>query len=342
MKLKLKKILFAVVILTVALVACICIVLANKREKAIPDIYAFDEQNAESFTETDDICNILFMGLDNEAGLCDVMMLVGINKTSKTATAVQIPRDTYAAYTSASYKKLNGAYTSLGGARQTADFLENVFGIEIHHYACINLDTFGDIVDALGGVDIELARDMKYSDAEQGLYINLKKGKTHLDGATAKHFVRFRSGYADGDLGRIDAQKLFMASFFEKLANSFSPIVAAKLACVLEGVETDLGISDMLSLGAEILDMNADSIFMLTLPGKEATATQSGASYYVVSREACSQIFDKHFGAESEFDAEQQLLNKSYDIFENIYFEYAEYSLTPIADIIRNGAEFVT
>ena len=119
--------------------------------------------------------NILVMGKDDSSGLCDVLMLASYNLTDSSVGIVQIPRDTYAEYTSSSYKKLNGAYASLGGAARTAEFLSGALGIDIHHYVCINLRTLGALVDAIGGVDIELPCDMRYSDAEQGLYINLKK-----------------------------------------------------------------------------------------------------------------------------------------------------------------------
>ena len=86
--------------------------------------------------------NILLMGLDSEAGLCDVIMLVGIDRARGRTTVVQIPRDTYAAFSDSSYKKLNGAYSSLGGAEEVAGFIGDAFDIRVDHYACINLDTF--------------------------------------------------------------------------------------------------------------------------------------------------------------------------------------------------------
>ena len=103
-----------------------------------------------------DLINVLVMGTDRQAGLCDVMMLVSIDEGDNTVTAVQIPRDTYAQYTSASYKKLNGASNSLGGAEQTAEWLADAFGIRIDHYVCVGLDTVRRVVDAIGGVDVDI------------------------------------------------------------------------------------------------------------------------------------------------------------------------------------------
>ena len=282
----------------------------------------------------DDMMNILFFGTDREAGLCDVMMLINVNRTDSTATVAQIPRDTYARYTDGSYKKLNGAYRTLGGASEAADFLADAFGIRIDHYVCIDLDTLCDVVDAMGGVDIELPIDMRYSDPEQGLFIELKKGMTHLDGKLAEQFIRFRSGYADGDIGRMDAQKLFMAAVFSKLTDSFSPVMAARLAAAADGVETDLGIGDLLEIGAYVLEMKADGVAMLTLAGEQAVATRSGASYYVLSAVSCESIMIEHFGGNGKFDAGGVFLNSDYETFVSIYGSEREYALLPVKKLI--------
>lgn len=338
MRSNIKRIILVSLSLIIATVFCVCFTVANRSKKRQRAAFSLQTQTDTKKAENDELCNILFLGIDSEAGLCDVMMLAGINADTDTVTVVQIPRDTYAAYTDSSYKKLNGAYHSLGGAKEAAQFVANAFGIEIHHYACINLNTFADIVDAIGGIDVELPCNMRYSDPEQGLYIDLKKGHTHLDGSQAQQFVRFRSGYADGDLGRIDAQKLFMAALFKQLADDLSAVTALKLSAALDGVETDMSVSDMLSVGADVLGMDSERIYMLTLPGEEAVATESGASYYVLSRASNEEIFIEHFGG-TEFDTEEVFKNSRYESFEKIYYGYTEYSLLPVSDILRDGVE---
>lgn len=337
MKTNIKRIITVSLSLIVATALCVGITVMGRANRRSGGVYAVSEEQTHVDVQHGEMTNILVLGLDSEAGLCDVMMLVGINKTDGTAAVMQIPRDTYAAYTGASYKKLNGAYSRLGGARQTAEFIGDAFGMPIHHYVCIDLDTFSDVVDTLGGVDVELPFNMYYNDPEQKLYINIERGQVHLDGEKAQQFVRYRSGYSDGDLGRIDTQKLFMSAFFEKLADEFSPVMAARLAATLDGVETDMGVSDMISLGVDALGMQSENIFMLTLPGKEAIASESGASYYVLSRDATSEVLHEYFGADGEFDAERKFLNSRYDSFEKIYGEYTEYRVSSVTDIVREG-----
>ena len=305
-------------------------------------IYGYSSQNRTVYetldngeTENDARSeNILFLGTDAQAGLTDVIMLINIDRAQGRMTVMQIPRDTYAAYTDASYKKLNGAYISLGGAKQTAEFIGDVMGIDIHHYMCISLETLGKAVDAVGGVEIDLPVDMTYSDPEQGLYIDLKAGKQTLDGNTAQHFVRFRAEYVNGDLGRIDAQKLFMAAFFKRVSENFSPIIAAKLTAAVDGVETDLSAADMFMIGSRAIGLGSGNIFFVTLPGEEATATESGASYYVISANSASELTGIYFGRTSDFDRNGKLLNNRYESFRRIYGEYREYSPVSVADML--------
>lgn len=302
---------------------------------AVKNVYNIEDRGQDPKTEN--VENILFLGMDREAGLTDVMMLIGVNKDTGSITLLQIPRDTYAEYTDGSYKKLNGAYKSLGGAKEVAEFLADSWGIEIDRYMCIGLDTFGAVVDALGGVDIELPSDMKYSDPAQGLYIDLKAGKQTLDGKTAQHFVRFRSDYANGDLGRIDAQKLFMSAFFRTLCDKISPVTATRLLAVAEGVETNMGGSDMVELCTDALDIGSNGIAFVTLPGKEVTATVSGASYYVVSAPSAAELTELYFGRKKEFDSERKFLNEGYDSFKLVYENYVEYGVCSVSDILRDG-----
>jgi len=278
--------------------------------------------------------NILLLGMDDSAGLCDVMMLLRVDFGAESVSVAQIPRDTYARFTESSYKKLNGAYASLGGADKTAEFLSGALGIDIDHYVCVGLDTLGALVDAVGGIDVDVPKNMYYNDPYQGLYIDIKAGKNHLDGETAQKFVRYRAGYADGDLGRIDAQKLFLAAFFKKLSDEYSPALAAKLALAADGVETDMAVSDIISIGARAMDFSMRNMLMLTLPGEEAIAKKSGASYYVLSHESCAEVTASYFGRKRDFDADGSFLNEDYQSFIDIYRTRVEYSPISVYELI--------
>ena len=282
--------------------------------------------------------NILFLGMDREASLCDVIMIANIDFDKNSVTIAQIPRDTYADYTDNSYKKLNGVYNSLGGAKEVADFLEGALGVKIDHHICIGLETVRAMVDAVGGVDVNVPCDMTYCDPGQDLYIYIKSGINHLDGELAEQFLRFRSDYVQGDIGRMDAHKIFVSAFIEKICSSFSPTLAMSLASAIEGVETDMSVADIMSIGVQVIDMRDDKINILTLAGRDVVATQSGASYYVLSRPSCEEIMKKYFGG-TGFDKNKVLLNKRYQSFKDAYFNRVEYTVLPISKIRKDGID---
>ncbi len=319
-----------------AAIAAVCATLMLRKQPAKTDTQAI---TIEESTQKDGFYNVLFMGTDREAGLCDVMMLINVNTQNDSITIAQIPRDTYAHYSESDYKKLNGAYSALGGAQQTASFLSDTLGTPIQYYMCVGLDTVAAVVDTLGGVEINLPCDMKYTDAAQDLYIDLKEGYNLLDGEGAEMFLRFRSGYADGDLGRLDAQKLFMACLFSTLGEKFSPVMAAQLMSVVEGVETNMSAYDLLWLANRALATNATQIKMLTLPGEALVAKKSGASYYVLSGISTEKLMRKYFCSSEEFDEDKAFLNEDYNSFRDVYNSEKPLLLSTVGEIVQKNRE---
>jgi len=204
---KINKKLIAVVALAMALVLAVSAVVSFPSDK-ITDV--IKEQ------ETETRRSYLILGKDKVSGLCDVIMIGSVDPVGDSAILLQIPRDTYAVYSEKGYRKLNGALNTLG-AEGFCEFISKNFGVAIDGYLLFDLEVFKRAVDAIGGVDVDLPFDMDYDDPYQGLSIHLDAGRQHLDGAEAEKFVRYRSGYVRGDLGRLDAQKIFMSALFKKL-----------------------------------------------------------------------------------------------------------------------------
>ena len=274
----------------------------------------------------------LVAGSDATSGLCDVLMLVSIDRATHEVFVLQLPRDTYANYTEKSYRKLNGAVAELGGMDGFAEFLSEALGVSIDRTLHLSPSAFRTIVDSLGGVEIELPRDLDYDDPAQRLSIHLKAGRQTLDGAAAEQFVRYRAGYAQGDLDRIDAQKLFLSALFHKVS-TLGMLGAATLAMKMRGVvDTDLGASDILALSEELFSISSEQVYFVTAPGEAVTATKSGASYYALSAPAMDELLFRYFGAkQGGFDPRGVFLNESYESFRKIYGEYREYSVQACA-----------
>lgn len=235
------------------------------------------------------ITRILLLGCDRASGLADSILIVSINESEREVSVLQIPRDTYAEYTDKAYKKINGVLSTLGESG-IKDFFSQALGVPIHHFAVVKLDLFCKLVDAIGGVEIDVPQNMEYHDPAQDLHISLTAGKQHLDGKTAEHFVRYRAGYVNADLGRLDAQKLFLRAFAKRCRELNAQDYFRLAGASLTSVQTDIGIAEAVRLGGILRECDPETVPMQTLAG-QAVRGQSGAWYYVLNREGvCRQI----------------------------------------------------
>ena len=246
------------------------------------------------------VTRFLVMGCDRAAHLADCIMIITVDEGSGAVSVVQIPRDTYAEYTHRDYKKLNGILQEMGegGAK---DFLSQALGVPLDYFLILDLDCLDQAVDAIGGVDLEIPTDMQYSDPDGNLEIHFTKGEHHLDGARAEQFVRYRSGYANADLGRLDAQKLFLRAFVKK-CNSLSGAEKAKLLLsFLTKVQTDIDIAAAIRMSGLFGSFDADAIPMVTLPG-QAVQGSSGAWYYSINRQGAIRILNQYLLPKNDLD----------------------------------------
>lgn len=314
---------FALIIIFVALlifcIVSLAITFLNKSDVGV------GKEPCESVTvsfEEDSFC-LLLSGRDKVSGLSDVIMLAIFDKKEKTACVLQIPRDTYADYGNSEYKKINGIFSSLGDVG-ALEFFEESFGIRIDGYLSIDLEGFRAIVDAIGGVDMTLDKPLKYSDPSQGLYIDLKAGEQTLDGARAEMLVRYRSGYARGDLDRLDTQKQFLSAFLLSVKKKINPLnIYSVASSALPYIRTDMSAGDMLSLALNVITVDCEKVCFVTLPGEDARSEVSGASFYVLSAPSVSELLTSYFSKIQEepyeFDKDRYFLHPSLESFRKIY-----------------------
>ena len=308
------------------------------------DLLESDELPASTDNKQNDKRHtFLVLGRDKVSGLHDMMMLVSYDEAASKVAVVQIPRDTYAEISGGNYRKINGAVSALGSEEALCAFLEKSLCVPIDHYISIDLDAVGDIVDAIGGVTVDVPFDMNYEDPSQGLSIHIKKGRVVLDGDMAREFVRYRSGYVRGDIGRIDAQKIFLAALINEIKSGVSITEAAAIAVrVFDDIKTNLAIDDMTRLIGGALAVESKDISFVTLAGEEATATSSGASYYVMSRPSAMKRVNELLGGdatEESFDKGRIFLNEKYKAFERIYSSPAEYKVHTAESILLLGID---
>ena len=219
-------------------------------------------------------------------------------------------------------------------------FLSESLGIAIDRYVSMDLDVLSEIVDAIGGVSITLPDALFYEDPAQGLSIRLPAGEQVLDGQRAEYFVRYRMGYVRGDLGRMDAQKLFLTALARQIKSSLTMSAALRVATnVLPRIDTNLAIKDMTALVRSVFSFDEQNVLLATLPGEEAVAEKSGASYYVLSSAATEELLVQYFGATEHLDPNGVFRNAKYTRFCEIYDGYSPYNVHSMGQIAGEGIE---
>ena len=212
------------------------------------------------------------------------MMLFSVNRATGKMSLVSIPRDTLI-YCEYSVPKINSAYGWASGGEAGMEQLllrvEEIIGFRPDGYVLVDLSVFEQLVDTMGGVTFNVPVDMHYEDPSQGLSINLSAGEQHLDGAQAMQVVRFRSGYATQDLGRVETQRAFLSAALQQWT-SFKGLIhlPAAFKLVLSASKTDLTARELVWLCESAVLCSWGEIDTRTLPGEASYI--AGGSYYVL------------------------------------------------------------
>lgn len=236
--------------------------------------------------------NVLVMGVDignpnsrgkNNPKRTDTIILANYNLDTGKINLISIPRDTYIQINGVDYK-INAAHV-IGGVPYLVEAVEQLLDIKINYYGKVDYSGFRDLIDAIGGIDMEIARRMDYDDSTQNLHIHFKKGTVaHLDGKKAEEFFRWRknndgTGFSNGDIGRIENQHKFISKVFEKFKSpSIIPKIPSILSIIPDYVETNMSVDEVIKYGWEFAKVDTHNIEMITLNG--TARYENGISYF--------------------------------------------------------------
>lgn len=271
----------------------------------------------------------LILGLDDAASNSDSILIVSYNSSDNTSSVIQLPRDTYCKSKSP-IEKINSVYaynkasglSDKAALQKTADFISQKLGLRFDGYLAVRLSDLVKLVDALGGVKINLPHDVVFYD-KQGKYLrSFKSGENLLSGKDAAFFVRYRAGYANGDLGRLDAQKIFMNALFETALHDTGIDELFDIAKVFSDTAvTNIKVREILGMVLKHSSKFRDTqITYLTMPGKPVS-DKNGIWYYVLNKKATASALEKHaFSDGKSFDKNEDFLNKENQDFSEIYF----------------------
>jgi LCP family protein required for cell wall assembly len=178
-----------------------------------------------------------------------------------------------------------------GGPDLVVETLENLLEIDIHRYVRVDFEGFKKVIDVLGGVYIDVPEDMDYEDPYQNLYIHIEKGPQVLNGEKALGFVRYRQ-YRNADIGRIEAQHLFLQALADKvLSVATLPKIPQLVSEIMPYVVTDLSNEDIMYLASVGLNMKMQDVEMGVLPGSDGYI--GDLSYWLVDAEKAQEAVDR-------------------------------------------------
>ena len=239
-----------------------------------PDVVISEEEQVkekEKEKRGDINQTIAVFGVDKDGTRTDVIFVVNFNSATNKAKVLSIPRDTKVNWTEKQNAKLRevagytrsvskiNEMTAYGGIENIRDFtideIENILGVKIDNYVLVGLDSFRQIVDAIGGVEVNVpefrGRGLQYDDYEQDLHIHLDPGVQVLNGEQAEGLIRFRkdnygNSYPEGDKDRVKVQQEFLDAFAEKvLSPSIIPRLYSIISTVFSNVSTDVKLTEI-------------------------------------------------------------------------------------------------
>ena len=234
----------------------------------------------------DGVYTILLVGEDQISGNTDTVLVGKIDTNEHKMDFVSIPRDTLLNM-DGDIRKINCVYykareRGANASQELKDRVTELIGFEVDCYAVINLQSFMDVIDAVGGIDYTVQQEVWMDDVWQNLFTYIPAGKQHLDGYHAMCLVRYRAGYADADLGRIDIQHDFLKAAAKQMISLGNiPNLRKVIGILSENVDTDLSASNIAYLARQALMCKEEDINFYTVPTAAKTLGE-GYSYAVI------------------------------------------------------------
>lgn len=230
--------------------------------------------------------SVLLLGVDEreaDVGRSDTIIVLTVNPSLASIKVLSIPRDTYTEIIGLDkMDKLNHAY-AFGGIDMALHSVESLLDIPIDYVVQVNMESFLEIVDSVGGVTVE-----NTSAFEENGYL-FEKGPIHLDGDKALNYVRMRMNDPLGDFGRQARQKQVLLAVLKEGA-SFSSLVHYKnlLATLAENIRTNMTFDQMMDIqkGYKEALTNVESISLDSGSGKR----MNNIWYYVPEEEELNEV----------------------------------------------------
>ena len=249
-----------------------------------PTMEPMPEGLAYDTSRQDGVYTVLLVGGDQISGNTDTILVGKVDTKKHEMNFVSIPRDTII-NVDWDVRKLNSVYAgSLNNGGTGVDSLSmhirRLLGFDVDCYGVIDLQTFVDVIDAMGGIWFDVPFAMDYDDDNQGLYIHLEPGYQLLNGYQCMGLCRFRAAYVTGDLGRIEMQQAFLRAAAKQFISLGNIPNAKPLATVLSKcLKTNLSAANIAYFMRQAVLCQPEDVHFYTMPCDQSML--QGYSYAV-------------------------------------------------------------
>lgn len=275
--------------------------------------------------------NLLVVGIDRSTedgsvssdgvndGMTDMIMWLHFDNENKSVSMLQIPRNimvTTDRSVSGNYQ-INAVAKTQGNSGYNnidalAQLLYDQFKLECDGYISIRLEALSELIDILGGIDVNVPEAIDYRKVEGGGNSYLPAGYQRLTGAQAEFFLRARKTYGTSDLKRLEVQRYFYSALFARLRSMTVVDIARMLPFMLTYVETDLSVSELVSVAVSMLKIHSDKICLARVPvymGGNLVwplNVEKPNSVVVVAKQETADVLNQYFrAADRQVDASE-------------------------------------
>lgn len=257
------------------------------------------EENNTSGLSLKERFTVLLVGMDNRpdekfTSNTDSLIVASFDQKNKKMVLLSIPRDTQVLLPGKGKEKVN-ALARLGkGVASTKQYIQELIGTPIDGYVMTNFQGFKNIVDSLGGITINVEKNMYFDTGDtKDRYIDLKKGTQRLNGTQALQYARFRNDEL-ADISRTSRQQdVLKAIVSEATATRNLPKIPFLIPKIYQSIETDLNMSQLWALSMALKNRDEYEVLNQTLPGK--FSVEEGISYWKVEPKNSVGMLSKLF-----------------------------------------------
>lgn len=257
------------------------------------------DEHDSKIGEEDNIVNILLIGQDARPGekrtRSDVMILCTFNKDTKTLVMTSFLRDLYVRIPGYNSNKMNSAY-AFGGMKLLDETMETNFGIYVDGNVEVNFEQFADIIDTLGGVEIELRNDEAELINSVVPGSRLRSGLQRLNGEQALFYSRIRKLDRDADFSRTNRQRKVLDSLIREFKNADMATMMSLLEQIMPMITTDMTPDEIVGYATELFPMLASANIVsqrVPIDGAYAGKRIDGKSVLVADMNATREFLQK-------------------------------------------------